>query len=295
MLIGFGFQEILTYSLVSLEKLQKLSPKLELRTPPLKVANPMTREQEFLRTSLRAGLLPTLSNNQKYEQAGIRLFEIGKVFLPRGKDLPEEKDMLCAVLSGSRLELSWHADKETLDFFDAKGIVENILNQLGLKASFDTGDDETLFPGRGANIIVEDDKIGIVGELHPKVAQAFELSGGAYLIEVDLERLLTKVAGIKDYQAIPRFPCVTRDIALVVDEQVPYRSVEEMIRSLPLVTQITLFDLYRGKQIPEGKKSFAIRIIYQSPSYTLTDEGVDQTQEQMLNRLYQELGATLRD
>jgi len=294
-LTGFGFQEILTYSLVSLEKLQKLSPKLELKIPPLKVANPMTREQEYLRTSLRAGLLSTLAHNQKFEQAGVRLFEVGKVFLPRGKDLPEEKEMLCAVLSGTRTELSWQADKEPLDFFDAKGVVENLLNQLGLKASFDIGDDETLFPGRGANIIIEDDKVGIVGDVHPRVAQAFELSNTICLVEVDLEKLLTKITGTKEYQPIPRFPSVTRDIALVIDEQVSYRRVENIIQSFPLVTQVTLFDLYRGKQIPEGKKSFAIRIIYQSPSYTLTDEEVDQTQEQMLARLHQELGATLRD
>ena len=293
-LTGFGFQEILTYSLVSLEKLQKLSPKLELNIPLLKVANPMTREQEYLRTSLRAGLLATLAHNQKFEQAGIRLFEIGKVFLPRGKDLPEEKEVLCAVLSGARAELSWHADKEMLDFFDAKGVVENLLNRLELKASFENSDDEGLFPGRGANIIVDDDRIGVLGELHPKVAQAFELSGVAYLIEIDLEKLLTKASGIKEYQPIPLFPSVTRDIALVVDEQVSYRKVEEIIQSFPLVTKVTLFDLYRGEQIAEGKKSFAIRIVYQSPGHTLTDEEVDQTQEQMLARLHQELGATLR-
>jgi phenylalanyl-tRNA synthetase beta chain len=217
------------------------------------------------------------------------------VFLPRGKELPEEKEMLCAVLSGPRLELSWHTDKEMIDLFDAKGVVENLLNRLGLKASFNIGDDEILFPGRGANIIVEDDKVGIVGDVHPRVTQAFELSNTICLIEIDLEKLLTRLSGTKEYQPIPRFPAVTRDIALVIDEQVSYRSVENIIQSFPLVTQITLFDLYRGKQIPEGKKSFAIRIIYQSPSHTLTDKQVDHTQEQMLNRLYQELGATLRD
>jgi len=313
MLTGFGFQEILTYSLVSLEKLQKLSPKLELKIPLLKVANPMTREQEYLRISLRAGLLATLSHNQKFERAGIRLFEIGKVFLPqhspvnatlsetKGKqsqeerELPQEKEMLCAVLSGPSAELSWQADKGMLDFFDAKGVVESLLNQLRLSATFDIGNDEILFPGRGANIIVEDDKVGIVGEVHPRAAQAFELSNTICLIEIDLEKLLAKLTGTKEYQPIPRFPSVPRDIALVIDEQVSYRTVENIIRSFPLVTQVTLFDLYRGEQIPEGKKSFAIRIIYQSPKHTLTDEEVDQTQEQMLARLYEELGANLRD
>ncbi len=308
-LAGFGFQEILTYSLVSLEKLQKLSPKLELNISPLKVANPMTREQEYLRTSLRAGLLSTLAHNQKFEQEGIRVFEIGKVFLPQHppviaseakqsqeeRELPQEKEMLCAMLSGSRAELSWQADKETLDFFDVKGIVENLLNQLGLKASFNIGDDEILFPGRGADIIVEDDKVGIVGDVHPMVAQAFELSNAVCFMEVDVEKLLTMITGTKKYQPLSRFPSVTRDIALVIDEQVSYQTVENIIRSFPLVKHVTLFDLYRGEQIPKGKKSFAIRIVYQSPKHTLTDEEVDQTQEQMLSRLHQELGATLRD
>ena len=312
LLTGFGFQEISTYSLVSLEKLEKLSPKLELKIPPLKVANPMTREQEYLRTSLRAGLLATLAHNQKFEQAGIRLFEIGKVFLPqhprviatlsetKGKQsqkerqLPHEKDMLCAVLSGARAELSWQAGKEPLDFFDAKGVLESLLNQLGLKASFEDSDDEGLHPGRGANVIVEDDKVGIAGDLYPKVAQAFELSNTICLIEIDLEKLSTKITGTRGYQSIPRFPSVSRDIALIIDEQVTYRRVEEIIQSFPLVMKVTLFDLYRGEQIREGKKSFAIRIVCQSPSRTLTDEEVDQTQEQMLARLRQELGATLR-
>ncbi len=293
-LTGFGFQEILTYSLVSLEKLQRLSPKPGLKIPSLKVANPMTREQEYLRTSLRAGLLTTLAHNQKFEQEGIRLFEIGKVFLPRGKDLPEEREMLCAVLSGPRTELSWQTENELLDFFDAKGIVEGILNQLGLEANFDTGDDEILFPGRGADIIVDDEKVGTVGEVHPSVAQAFELSNIACLMEIDLVRLSSMFIWTKEYQSILRFPRVTRDIALVVDEQVAYQTVENIIRSFALARKVTLFDLYRGKQIEEGKKSFAIRIVYQSPSRTLTDEEVDQTQEQMLTRLRQELGTTLR-
>ena len=293
-LTGCSFQEILTYSLVSLEKLQSLSPKFEMETQPLKVANPMTKEQEYLRTSLRVGLLTTLAHNQKFEQMGIKLFEIGKIFLPQGKELPWEKEMLCAVLGGSRSALSWHGDKEMLDFFDAKGVAENLLDALGLKASFEVSSDESLFPGRAANIVVDNDELGIVGDLHPSVAQIFELSGTICLIEIDLEKLLTKLAKVGEYQAIPRFPSVSRDIALVMDTQVGYQEVERRIRGFPLVTQITLFDLYKGKQVPEGKKSFALRIVYQAPDRTLTDEEVGPIQQQILDKLSQELDATLR-
>ena len=293
-LTGCGFQEIITYSLVSMEKLQKLSPNQDSEISPLKVVNPMTREQEYLRTSLKAGLLTTLLHNQKFEQSGIRLFEIGKIFLPEGKELPEEREMLCAVLSGSRTKLSWLGDKEPLGYFDAKGIAESLLNQLGLEAIFGIGSDESLFVGKSADIIIGNEKTGIIGELHPKVAQAFDLSGTVCLIELDLEKILTSVTKVKGYQSISRFPSVSRDIALIVDGEVNYGQVKNIIQDYSLVTDVVLFDLYQGEQIPEGNKSFAIRVIYQSPDRTLTDEEVDQTQQQILDRFHQELSAVLR-
>jgi phenylalanyl-tRNA synthetase beta chain len=294
-MVGFGFQEILTYSLLSLERLQNLSPTLRLKIKPLKVANPMTREQEYLRTNLRAGILTTLSRNQRYQAGGMRLFEIGKVFLPRGEELPEEREVLCAALGGPRAELYWRDDSGSLDFFDAKGIVEALMRELRLEVGFEPSDDESLAQEAGANIISENDKVGIVGLLHPKVTRVFELSGEVYLIEIDLEKLFKTVnSQTIRYQPIQRFPVVSRDIALVVDEGIAYQKIAEMVQSFPLVTEVTLFDLYRGEQIPRGKKSFALRIVYQSTERTLTDEEIGQTQQQMLDRLHQELGATLR-
>jgi len=293
-LVSCGFQEMLTYSLTSLEKLQRLSPDLDVKVMPLKVANPLTKEQEYLRTTLRTNILAALANNQKHEENGIKLFEIGKVFLPQGRELPQEKDLLCALLSGPRYELSWHGDNKPLDFFDATGVVESLFKQLELVATFEVSDDESLLPGRAVDIIINGDKVGITGELHPKVTQAFELSGTVYLIEIDMEKLLDKTTRLKEYRAISRFPGSSRDISLVIDEQVPYQQVAGVIRSFPLVSKVTLFDFYTGKQLPEGKKSFAVRIVYQSPERTLTDEEIDKTQEQMLDRLHQELGATLR-
>jgi len=134
-----------------------------------------------------------------------------------------------------------------------------------------------------------------VGNLHPRVAQAFELSDTIYLIEMDLDKLMSKTNMAKRYQPIPQFPSITRDIALVINEPVTFQQVENIIQGSPLVTKVTLFDLYTGKQIPEGKKSFAIRIIYQSNKRTLTEKQIDKIQQQMLNKLHRELGATLRD
>ncbi len=291
-MVGLGFQEVLTYSLTSLEKLRKLS--IELEPEALKVANPMTKEQEYLRPNLRTGLIVALAQNQKVEPGGIRLFEIGKVFLPKGDELPQEKEMLCAMLSGAKSDLSWKGEKGEFDFFDAKGMAENLLRGLGLIAEFKPGSDQNLSPAESAEIISEGDRIGVLGILHPKMTQAFELDGVVCFIEIDVEKLLIMSSGQKRYIPIYRFPAVSRDIALIVDEQTSYQQVESIIRSFPLVTEVTLFDFYTGEQIPQGKKSFAIRVVYQSPDHTLTDEEVNQIQQKMLDRLSQELGASLR-
>ena len=291
-MVGLGFQEVLTYSLTSLEKLRKLA--IELEPEALKVANPMTREQEYLRPNLRAGLIVALAQNQKVEPGGIRLFEIGKVFLPKGDELPQEKEMLCAMLSGAKSDLSWKGEKGEFDFFDAKGMAENLLRGLGLIAEFKPGSDQNLSPAESAEIISEGDRIGVLGILHPKMTQAFELDGVVCFIEIDVEKLLIMSSGQKRYIPIYRFPAVSRDIALIVDEQTSYQQVESIIRSFPLVTEVTLFDFYTGEQIPQGKKSFAIRVVYQSPDHTLTDEEVNQIQQDMLDKLNQELGGSLR-
>ena len=294
-LVSCGFQEILTYSLTSLEMLGRLSPELRLIGPaPMKVANPMSREQEYLRTSLRAGLLSVLARNERYQEDDIRLFEIGKVFLPREKDLPQEKEMLCAVLSGSQHRLSWRSKEEPIDFFVAKGVVESILSQLGVGASFEKGEDESLCPGRIASVVVGGKNLGVVGELHPKVSGVFELSDVVYLIEIDLDKLASFVVTLKKYQPIPRYPSTSRDVALLVDEKVTYQQICEIIQNFPLVNLVALFDLYVGEQVPAGKKSLAFRIIYQSPTHTLTDNEVDKVQQQIIDKLQRDLRASLR-
>jgi phenylalanyl-tRNA synthetase beta chain len=293
-LVGCGFQEVLTYSLTSLEMLGMLSPDLRLTGPqPMKVANPMSREQEYLRTSLRAGLLSTLTRNERSEDS-IKLFEVGKVFMPRDMDLPHEQEMLCAVLSGSQSRLSWRGEEEPVDFFVAKGVLETILYRLGVAAMFNSSQDESLFPGKTADVVVGSDKLGIVGELHPKVSKAFGLSKPAYLIEIDLDKLLSFSTNIKMFQAIPRYPSTSRDIALLVDKQVTYQQICFIIQSFSLVNSVVLFDFYEGKQVPSGKKSLAFRIVYQSETHTLTDGEVDNVQRQIINRLQRELGAALR-
>ena len=294
-LAGYGFQEVITYSLISLEMLNKLLPEPHPLEPmPLRMANPMTAEREYLRPSLRANLLAAFSANRRYEDGGIRLFELGKVYLPRHHDLPDEPEILCGMLGGSRFGESWSGKNELLDFYDAKGVVEGLLNQLSVDANFKEDGDKGLCLGKQAAIVVGGKKLGVIGELNPKVLAAFEISEPVYLFEINLTALLPYTIGHKIFQPIPRFPAIVRDMALVVDSEITHQRMLALIMSFPLVSQVTLFDVYVGDQVPRGKKSLAYRITFQSPAHTLTDEEVYQVQQQILDKLYSELGATLR-
>jgi phenylalanyl-tRNA synthetase beta chain len=294
-LVGYGFQEVLTYSLTSLELLTGLLPEPHPLEPmPLRVANPMTKDQEYLRPNLRANLLAALASNQRHEDSGLWFFELDKVYLPRENNLPEEPEMLCGVMCGPRWEQSWTSSKNPPDFYAAKGIVESLLCRLGVSVSFAEAKDETLHPVKQAAIVVKDNKLGVVGELHPKVAEAFEISGTVCLFEINLRALLPHTTDHRMYQPVPRFPAIVRDIALVVDAGITHQKAVEIIKSSPLVTGVALFDVYTGEQVPPGKKSLAYRITFQSPTDTLTDEKVDGILQHMLSRLTKEIGATLR-
>ncbi len=202
--------------------------------------------------------------------------------------------MLCGILSGPGFEKSWQDEAEPIDFYTAKGVVKTLLSQLGVEASLEHCQDETLHPGKQASIVVADGSLGVVGELHPKVAQAFEISEPVYLFEINLTALLPYTVGHRMFQPIPRFPAIVRDIALVVDAGITHQKVLNIINSSPLVSQVTLFDVYTGEPVPPGKKSLAYRITFQSPARTLTDKAVDNVQQQILAKLSHDLGATLR-
>jgi len=258
----------------------------------------MTADQEYLRPNLRVNLLNTLAANRRHEDGGIRLFELGRTYLPREKDLPDEPEVLCGVMSGPRVESSWLGGDGSFDFYDVKGLVEGLLDHLGVAASFEKSNDEGLHPARQAAMVIEENglkvKLGVIGELHPKVADAFEIAGPVCLFEVNVSALSPFAASHEMFQSIPPFPSTIRDLALVVDADITHQKILDIIRSFSLISEVILFDVYSGKQIAAGKKSLAYRLVYQSPTHTLTDEEVNKVQEQILKRLTGELGATLR-
>ncbi len=294
LMVGCGMQEVITYSLVSQATLDKVDPQHKLG-PALRVANPMSSEQEYLRTSLRLGLLTSFASNEKHENDGIRLFEVGRVYLPRANDLPDEREIVVGILGGPRLDRSWLSGEDATDFFDTKGILETLFDRLKAKASFKPAEDQILLTGKTAEIVVDGQKIGVVGELHPKTAASFEIATQPIILfEIDLAKLLPfSWAGYR-YRPIPRFPGNTRDIALILDIGIAASKVQEVMKSFSLVDQVTVFDVYTGEQLPAGKKSLAFSVRFQSAERTLTDEEVNKAQQQIIDRLQRDFGATLR-
>jgi len=291
---GCGMQEVITYSLVSQTMLKKVDPQGKL-SPALRVTNPMSQEQEYLRTSLRGALLTTFAANERYNQDSISLFEVGRTYIHRDNDLPEECETACGVMGGYRLNRSWLSGDDTINFFDAKGVLETVFTRLRLDVRFEPCEDQILLPGKTARLIIDNQQVGVLGEVHPKTTALFDISTRqVILFELNLNKLLSLSAEVHRYQPIPRFPGVIRDLAIVLDNHVAAARVQEIITGSPLVQHVTLFDVYTGNQLPEGKKSLAFSVNYRSEERTLTDTEVDLIQDKIIKRLQQELGAVLR-
>ena len=295
LLVGFGLQEVMTYTMTSRDIINRISTGQKADESSLiKVSNPMTADQEYMRPSLRMNLLTALESNRRFQDGGIRIFEVGKVFVPRQDDLPEEREMLCGLIAGIDTEHSWHGEGRQSDFYDAKGVIESLLGKLGIDAVFVPGKDTGLHASRQASVTVDGKEIGIVGEVHPLVLEKFDIDEPVYLFEIDLPVLLEHTLADRTFTALPRFPSVVRDMALIVDSAVVHTQIVEIIKGFSLVVVVEIFDVYSGEQVPPGKKSLAYRLTYQSPDHTLTDKEVNKVQEQILKKLEKDLGATLR-
>jgi phenylalanyl-tRNA synthetase beta chain len=301
LLVGCGLDEVITYSLVNVEDEGKLRPQGLLPNPEdyLRMLNPLSAERAYLRQTLLPSLLHTTGENLRFLDR-VAIFEIGAVYLPvEGQTLPDEPLRLGMVMTGPRERRSWLAgqDSTPMGFYDLKGVVETLLTGLGLEGAFKQGTHPTFHPGRCAQVSIGDAVVGVMGELHPLVRQAFDLPAQPVcVLEFDLEALLAQVAKVRTMQPIPRFPSVSQDLAVVVDEGLSAQKVQEAIveASGSLLRRVELFDLYRGEQIPPGKKSLAYSLTYQAEDRTLTDAEVAQVQECIVQHLAKELGAELR-
>ncbi len=294
LMVECGMQETISYSLTSAALLERTQPADAPR--PLSVANPMSGEFEFLRTTLRSGILTTLAANRQQARDGIRLFEMGRVYLPREADLPLERETLVGVLAGPRSPESWLGGDERMDFFDAKGVVEMLMGRLRLPCEFRPADDSTFLPGRCAAVLSGADVVGVIGEVHPRTLELFEVASEAVaLFELDVDALARVVSTEPvRYRPIARYPGALRDLAVVLDANVPAAQVQAIIERDALVSHATLFDVYEGAGVAAGKRSLAYRVLFQAPDRTLVGDEVSRAMATIVAALEREVGATLR-
>jgi len=294
-LAAAGMQEVINYPLVTLQQLEQVE-HLDRSALPLRVANPMSSDREYLRTTLRASLLANLAANQGHSAGPFRMFEAGRVFWPRTGDLPEERETVAGVLAGLRHEPSWLEDDSLLDFFDVKGVVESVLGHLGVTATYEPVDDPAFHPGRCAAIKSGDSLLGLVGEVHPVVMERLGLeSPQVAAFELYLEPILAALpSSERQFEPLPRYPSATRDLALVMLSDVDAGRVTQLILRHRGVDRAELFDIYAGENVAEGTKSLAFHVYFQARDRTMTNEEVNRSLDGLLRTLEQELNVTLR-
>ncbi|PKB84834.1 MAG: phenylalanine--tRNA ligase subunit beta [SAR202 cluster bacterium MP-NPac-SRR3961935-G1] len=294
-LAAAGMQEVINYPLVTLQQLEQVE-HLDRSALPLRVANPMSSDREYLRTTLRASLLANLAANQGHSAGPFRMFEAGRVFWPRTGDLPEERETVAGVLAGLRHEPSWLEDDSLLDFFDVKGVVESVLGHLGVTATYEPVDDPAFHPGRCAAIKSGDSLLGLVGEVHPVVMERLGLeSPQVAAFELYLEPILAALpSSERQFEPLPRYPSATRDLAFVMPSDVDAGRVTQLILRHRGVDRAELFDIYAGENVAEGTKSLAFHVYFQARDRTMTNEEVNRSLDGLLRTLEQELNVTLR-
>ena len=276
--------------------------------PAVTVSNPLSSDMDSLRLTLMSNLLETTRENSKHSRSGLRFFEVGRRYLP-GADqsqLPDERRTLGIVLCGPA-DVSWIADlARPADFYDLKGIVEQLLGGLRItRYRFTPTQHPTFHPGRCALLELPRlsadrsevfSPVGVLGEVHPEVQKRYDLPFRAYLCELDLERLFEAEPARITYQPISRQQALTRDLALVVDQHVLAQELRDAIvrNGGELLRSVALFDVYTGDPIPRGKKNLTYSLVYQAPDRTLTDAEANALQERILRALQEEFGAVLR-
>jgi phenylalanyl-tRNA synthetase beta chain len=320
LLMGAGLQDSISYALIGPELNRKLlaaqgetmydslaghapaDARLPMILDPealVRLENPLTPVADRLRSTLLGSMLNALAANLR-TTGRVALFEIGKVYWPLpGELLPAEPEHVAIALAGPRAAGAWlNRDDAPMDFFDLKGVVEELLDRLGLLADarFEPAI-HPLFGPKAARVLLKGRPIGVLGELHPAVRRAFDLpEGRAAVAELQLAPLTAAASARQKMQPLSSFPAVKEDLAVLVDESITAEQVETAIRQAggSLLRAVTLFDVYRGKQVPAGKKSLAYALTFQADDKTLKDADVEKVRRRIVARLGQTVGAELR-
>lgn len=300
-LLGFGFSEIITFSFVDPDAFDRMG--LSLDDPmrkALELKNPLRRDQGVMRTSLVPGILDTVQGNLHRRNNDLRLFELGRVFLPRqGELLPSEPRRLAAAMVGQRNPLHWAWRASSVDFFDLKGVVEGLCSELRIQDVEYLGDGcpSFLAAGAAARVVSGQKELGFLGELDPDVQRRWDLEAPVLLFEMDLEALMELSVSMPKFSPLPKFPEVVRDLSLLVGEEVPSGRLLQFITDNGgrWLERVVLYDLFQDPdKLPPGTKSLTFRIWYRSQEGSLTDQAVNLEQDRLLEGLRENFGVRLR-
>ena len=287
---SMGFDEIITYSFISPTCYDKIRWAADdARRESFKILNPLGEDTSIMRTTVLPSMLEILTRNYNYRNQNVRLYEVGRIYLPGGED----------GLAVENKILSMGAYGEDMDFYTLKGCVEAILKDLrasDVRFVVPSETNPSYHPGRVADVYVGERRIGVMGQVHPLVAQNYGVDAQFYCAELELNALMAAKGADPEYVPLPKFPAVTRDIAVVCDEAVTVGALEDCIRkgAKGLLKDCKLFDIYRGKGVDEGKKSVAFSLVLRADDRSLTSEEADEDVKSILAALEKDLGAILR-
>ncbi|EMA6342715.1 phenylalanine--tRNA ligase subunit beta [Bacillus cytotoxicus] len=294
---GAGLYEAITYSLTSADKAKQYIVEPNEKAP-VNLALPMSEERSQLRLSLVPQLLEAVSYNLARKNDSVALYEVGSIFLPTAEgELPKEEQHLAGVMTGLALHHAWQGEKKVVDFFVVKGVLEGLFDVLGVTnhITYTPAKREGMHPGRTANILLDGEVIGFIGQLHPEAQKQLDVKD-TFVFELSLVKLFSADVEETCYSTIPRFPSMTRDMAVVVVKDVKAGEMKKVIAEAggELLKEVTLFDLYEGEKMEEGKKSLAFSMNYFDPERTLTDEEVTEAHSRVLAAVEEKFGAELR-
>lgn len=296
-----GLYETISFALTNEETFNKLNiPQDSPLRKAVPIMNPLSDEYPLVRTTLLSSIFDNLARNLARKNDDVALFEVGSVFFPKAlpvTELPDEVVKIAGAITGRRNAQGWNQTNDMVDFYDAKGIIEELLANLRVtRYTVETGTHYAIHPGKTALFKKGRDVIATVGEVHPAVLSAYGITKPVYIFELDATIVMKYMAKDLKYKALPKYPATSRDLAMLVDVDVNAADIEKAMTKAAgqNLTQITLFDVYTGKQVEEGKKSLAFSLTFQSNDKTLTDAEIDPAIEKIVAKLQKDFNANLR-
>ena len=300
LLADIGSNEVMNYSFISMDDFSGLGLGKEKDFKNyIEIMNPINEDFKIMRTMLLPSLINTAKNNINRNTRDVSIFEISKVFIEKkGSELPKEILKLGILLTGKAVTKSWNEDDREFDFFDLKGMLESVVFKFYADPEIDIFDNEYVFfhPGISGDLVVGGKNIGILGKINPAILENIEIDQDIFYAEINLDLFNQNMQDLKKYKQISAFPSIEIDLALVIDEKIKNKDIMEVIKKsgTDILKHISLFDIYRGKQVEEGKKSLAYSLSFRDENRTLKDNEVEIITNRIIENLEKKFNASLR-